>query len=84
MSSSVMPLLITRRSRSLPASGATVAPVRLSLAMSASMRGESVPARSDGRLMATWSARQRPADCSKRLSRAEKSPEESDRKDNSS
>ena len=84
MSSSLMPLLITARSLALPASGATVAPVRRSRFMSPSMPGVSEPARRDGRLMATWSSRQRSALWANRLSRAEKSPVDRDKKDNSS
>ncbi len=51
-----MPLLITSRRRWVAASGATVAPVRRMPAMIASMASLKVPARRDGREMATWFA----------------------------
>ena len=54
MTSSGRFLLITRRRRSVPASGARVRPVRRTRLIWAMISGVRVSARSDGSDMATW------------------------------
>ena len=49
-----MSLLITDRSRHVPASGANVSPVRLAFDTCAAMPTVKASTRSDGRLTATW------------------------------
>ena len=79
-----MPLLMTSRRRWVAASGATVAPVRRMPAIMDKMESDKVPARSDGSDTATCSRRQRSMLWANRLSRAEKSPVDKDKNDNSS